>query len=125
MAYLKPQSPIKNGDDHVYPLTMADQVILSDGSRLEKNGVVEAGKLSEGKTIKLSGDVTGSASFDGSENVTITTSVPAISELEDAIDGLTYSDVGAASASHTHTGMYTTSNLTFSLSGTTLTITKS
>ena len=34
MAYLKPQSPIKNGDDHVYPLTTIDQVIKGDGKRL-------------------------------------------------------------------------------------------
>ena len=38
MAYLKPQSPIKNGDDYIYPLTTIDQVIMSDGSRLGGNG---------------------------------------------------------------------------------------
>ena len=33
MAYLKPQSPIKNGENHIYPLTTYDQVIMPDGSR--------------------------------------------------------------------------------------------
>ena len=33
MAYLKPQSPIKNGQDHIYPLTTYDQIIMPDGSR--------------------------------------------------------------------------------------------
>ena len=88
MAYLKPQSPIKNGEDHIYPLTTYDQIILEDGSRW--NG--EAVESINGKT---------------------------------GVVNLTYSDVNAASVSHTHDGTYTTSNLTFSLSGTTLTITKS
>ena len=38
---------------------------------------------------------------------------------------VTPAKIGAATSGHTHTGMYTTSNLTFSLSGSTLTITKS
>lgn len=33
MAYVKPQSPIKKGEDFVYPLTTHDQIILPDGSR--------------------------------------------------------------------------------------------
>ena len=33
MAYYKPQSPIKNGEDYIYPLTTYDQIITSDGSR--------------------------------------------------------------------------------------------
>lgn len=77
MAYLKPQSPIKYNEDHIYPLTTGDQVILSDGSRLEKNGVVEAGKLKNAKAISLSGDVTGTANFDGSDGITINTTVSA------------------------------------------------
>lgn len=40
MAYKKPQDPLTNNGFGIYPLTTADQVILSDGSRLEKNGVV-------------------------------------------------------------------------------------
>ena len=40
MAYKKPQDPLTNNGFGIYPLTTADQVILSDGSRLEKNGSV-------------------------------------------------------------------------------------
>ena len=39
MAYLKPQSPIKLGEDHIYPLTTIDQVVMSDGKRLGGVGV--------------------------------------------------------------------------------------
>ena len=41
MAYKKPQDPLTNNGFGIYPLTTADQVILSDGSSLEKNGVVD------------------------------------------------------------------------------------
>ena len=35
MAYLKPQSPIKDKDgDYIYPLTTVDQVVMPDGRRL-------------------------------------------------------------------------------------------
>ena len=34
MSYLKPQNPIKLGEDHIYPLTTSDQVILNNGNRL-------------------------------------------------------------------------------------------
>lgn len=33
MAYFKPQSPLKKGSDHIYPLTTYDQIIMEDGSR--------------------------------------------------------------------------------------------
>ena len=33
MAYLKPQNPIKNRQDYIYPLTTHDQVILANGER--------------------------------------------------------------------------------------------
>lgn len=41
MAYLKPQSPLKdfNTGDYIYPLTTADQIIMSDGSRLNTNAI--------------------------------------------------------------------------------------
>lgn len=39
MAYLKPQSPLKNGEDHIYPLTTSDQIIMNDGQRLSGVGV--------------------------------------------------------------------------------------
>ena len=39
MAYLKPQSPIKLGEDHIYPLTTIDQVVMDNGKRLSGVGV--------------------------------------------------------------------------------------
>lgn len=48
--YYKPQSPIQSGEDFIYPITTADQVILSDGSRLEKVGKINADKL-DGRTL--------------------------------------------------------------------------
>lgn len=88
MAYKKPQYPLKNGDNYIYPQTTADQVILSDGSRLEKNGVVEAGKLSDKRTITLTGKVTGSVAFDGSSDVTMNTSIDDIQSTAIITGGL-------------------------------------
>lgn len=42
MDYKKPQSTLVQGGAGIYPLTTADQVILSDGSRLEKDGRISA-----------------------------------------------------------------------------------
>lgn len=50
MEYKKPQSTLVQGGVGIYPLTTADQVILSDGSRLEKDGKINADKLG-GKTL--------------------------------------------------------------------------
>lgn len=43
MDYKKPQDTLMRGGIGIYPLTTADQVILSDGSRLEKNGQISIG----------------------------------------------------------------------------------
>ena len=50
MDYKKPQSTLVQGGAGIYPLTTADQVILADGSRLEKDGKINADKLG-GKTL--------------------------------------------------------------------------
>ena len=50
MDYKKPQDTLVHGGIGLYPLTTADQVILSDGSRLEKAGKINADKL-DGKTF--------------------------------------------------------------------------
>ena len=42
MDYKKPQSTLVRGGVGIYPLTTADQVILADGSRLEKDGRISA-----------------------------------------------------------------------------------
>lgn len=42
MAFLKPQSPLSQGNDYFYPLTTADQVIMKGGYRLDQiAGAVE------------------------------------------------------------------------------------
>ena len=50
MDYKKPQDTLVHGGIGLYPLTTADQVILSDGSRLEKAGEINADKLG-GRTL--------------------------------------------------------------------------
>lgn len=50
MDYKKPQSTLVQGGVGLYPLTTADQVILADGSRLEKDGKINSDKLG-GKTF--------------------------------------------------------------------------
>lgn len=35
MEYLKPQSPIKIGENYIYPLTTSDQIINGDGKRIK------------------------------------------------------------------------------------------
>lgn len=55
MSYLKPQTPIRQGDNYIYPLTTVDQIIMEDGSRLntvfhhsiKTNAVLYASKWSE------------------------------------------------------------------------------
>ena len=55
MAYKKPQNPLTNNGFGIYPLTTADQVILADGSRLEKNGIVGINVATAVNSEKLGG----------------------------------------------------------------------
>lgn len=41
MAYLKPQAPLQKGDDYIYPITTADQVIATDGTHRLNNELDE------------------------------------------------------------------------------------
>lgn len=68
MVYKKPQDPLTNNGFGIYPLTTADQVILSDGSRLEKNRQISIG----GGTVKT---VSGVAP-DSAGNVALTAGRP-------------------------------------------------
>lgn len=43
MSYLKPQSPLIIGENHIYPLTTYDQIINKDGNRVSE--------LADGKDI--------------------------------------------------------------------------
>lgn len=47
MDIIKTQSPLTLGEKGVYPLTTADQIILSNGTRLEKNGKIDVGDIIE------------------------------------------------------------------------------
>lgn len=87
---------MNNGEPCTFP-TFADQVIKEDGTPLEYNG-----------KINISPDEIGAVSSVNGESGDVM---------------LTADEVGASEITHTHAGMYTTSNLIFSLSGTTLTIT--
>ena len=53
MNYKKPQSTLVHGGAGIYPLTTADQVILADGSRLEKDGKISVD--SAANSAKLGG----------------------------------------------------------------------
>lgn len=150
MAYLKPQSPIKNGEDHVYPLTTYDQIIMSDGSRWD--GVVSdvtAVSAVNGQTgnVTLKASDVGAAAASHSHDSLVDAGTNSYAGYYDdpeygigieigynATNGNVfdlyrsgpgekiklYDEVGNQSGT-----IYTTGNLTFSLSGTTLTITKS
>ena len=55
MAYIKPLSPLKLGEDHIYPLTTYDQIIMKDGSRW--NGKVAPGGGGSGELdVELEGE---------------------------------------------------------------------
>ena len=51
MDYKKPQSTLVHGGVGLYPLTTADQVILADGSRLEKDGKISADSASDSSKL--------------------------------------------------------------------------
>lgn len=79
---------------------------------------VSSSKLSTARTISLTGGVTGSVSFDGSKNVSITTTIPSLDWSKVTNRPTTLADYGitdAASGSHNHDTTY------LKLSGGTLT----
>ena len=55
MEYKKPQATIIQGNVGIYPLTTADQVILADGTRLEKNGKINVDVANSADSAKLGG----------------------------------------------------------------------
>ena len=55
MEYKKPQATIIQGNVGIYPLTTADQVILADGTRLEKNGKINVDVANSVNSAKLGG----------------------------------------------------------------------
>ena len=107
-TYYKPQSPIQSGEDFIYPITTADQIMKSDNSRLEQNGEIIADnspKLGgiaaseyalKTKTVPISRTVNGKVL---SENIT-----------------LAASDVGAIPTNRTVNGKALSSNISLSSS---------
>ena len=75
------------------------------GSSSAGGSANSANKLATARTISLTGDVTGSTSFDGSGNVSITATVADDSHNHTIanIDGLQTAINGKAATSHTHT----------------------
>lgn len=74
----KPQSPIRNGDEGIYPLTTYDQIIMPDGSRW--NGVVvEDGMLDPNRVPVVD--------MEGTPSETV---VPINAQT---LDGLTYKQI--------------------------------
>ena len=75
-----------------------------DGKLSTTGNAASASKLSTARTISLGGDVTGSTTFDGSGNVTITATVKDDSHNHTIanVDGLQTALNGKASTSHTH-----------------------
>ena len=55
MEYKKPQATIIQGSVGIYPLTTADQVILADGTRLEKDGKINVDVANSADSAKLGG----------------------------------------------------------------------
>lgn len=99
MAYYKPQSPIKNGEDHIYPLTTVDQVMLDDGSRLNTKFVtVDIGDEETGTVPYTNADQLGGKP--ASEYALKSNTVSSINGKTGVVE-LTASDVGALSASGT------------------------
>lgn len=101
MTYLKPQSPIKFQEDHIYPLTTADQVILEDGSRWD--GGAEANEKIE-NAQSMANDALSKAedALSKVDDVVNSSGVQSVNGKKGVVE-LGASDVGAAPVSHTHT----------------------
>ena len=82
-----------------------DENITTNGSKVfHENYHPNADTLTTARTIALGGDVTGSASFNGSSNVTITATIADDSHnhVISNVDGLQTALDGKAASSHTH-----------------------
>lgn len=74
----------------VYTKTYLDDPLKTLGANANT-----ASKLKVAREIALGGDATGAVSFDGSGNVTLTVSVPALSDKADIVDTLTPAQIDA------------------------------
>lgn len=85
------------------------------GSSSAGGAATSANKLATARTISLTGDVTGSTSFDGSGNVSITATVADDSHNHTIanVDGLQIILDGKSATSHNHNSAYISKNLQF------------
>ena len=146
MAYVKPQSPIKNGDDNIYPLTTYDQIIMSDNSRWDGDVGVKSVNRKTGNVTLTASDVGAAAASHTHNSIVNSDGSSTVWHFMSDRDGvgiqigsgtgyefnfcrfrndsprIAYWLNGNGGASYSGS-FYTTSTLSFSLSGTTLTIT--
>ena len=90
------------GDDPNFATTVSTQI----GAKLDATAnAVSASKLATARSIGLSGDVIGSANFDGSSNITITATVADDSHnhVISNVDGLQAALDGKSATTHNHT----------------------
>ena len=85
------------------------------GSSSVGGAATSANKLAAARTISLTGDVSGSTSFDGSGNVSITTTVADDSHnhVISNVDGLQSALDGKSATSHNHNSAYISKDLQF------------
>lgn len=109
---------LKSSQNDVIPISRGGTGATDAAAACKNLGALRLdpdGSTEEGSSVGIDADTLNGMTY---ENI--------VEDVKEEVKSdITYSDVGAASSAHTHTGMYTTSNLKFSLSGTTLTITKS
>ena len=106
--YYKPQSPIQSGEDFIYPITTADQIMKSDNSRLEQNGEIVADN-----SPKLGGIA---ASEYALKTKTVPTSRTVNGKVLSENITLAASDVGAIPTNRTVNGKALSSNISLSSS---------
>ena len=127
LATISSDGKVANSATSATSENTVDAIVARDATGNFSAGVITASlsgnastasKLETARTIALTGDVTGSASFDGSGNVSITantTNDPTLTLSGDATGSATFTDLGNASLSvavvndsHTHDGRYFT-----------------
>lgn len=90
---------------HTHPTSEITGLDAALAGKLSTTGnAASATKLATARTIALAGDVTGSVTFDGTANISITTAVADDSHnhIISNVDGLQTALDGKAAASHTH-----------------------
>jgi hypothetical protein len=110
-------------DSHNHTIaTISGLQLALDAKLLATANAVSASKLETARTITLSGDVSGSAIFDGTGNITITSTVADNSHAHiiGDITGLSTALSGKAPTAHSHSGSDITSAVNLSIAVDTL-----